>query len=170
MKKTFRDLAKKIKLLILDVDGVLTDGKLLVMENGEVAKSFDIKDGLGIKMLLLNNIEVAIITKNSSQSTKHRMRALGVKYIFCGVEDKIATYTQLKKKLRLKDHEISYVGDDLPDIPVLEKVGLKIAVHDAVPAVLNLADYITQKNAGNSAVREVCEMLLLAQNKQIICP
>ena len=150
----------KIKLLILDVDGVLTDGKLYFSDNGIEIKSFNIKDGLGLKLLLRHGIEVAVISGRKSIATKNRMHELGIKHVYLGIDDKIKTFDHLKKKLLLKNKNIACMGDDLPDTPLMQKVGFSIAVKDAVPKVRALADYITKATGGNGAVRETCELLL----------
>ena len=150
----------KIKLLILDVDGVLTDGKLYYSNAGVETKAFYIRDGLGLKLLLKNKMEVAIISSRKSKATQNRMDDLGIKHVYLGAADKIKPFTQLKKNLRLKNENIAYIGDDLPDIPVMQKVGFSIAVADAAPEVLELADHILKNKGGEGAVREACELLI----------
>lgn len=153
----------KIKLLILDVDGVLTDGKLYFSDNGVETKSFHIQDGVGLKLLLKNKIEIAIISGRKSQATLKRMRELGIKHVYLGIADKSQPFMQLKKKLRLNNEDIAAMGDDLPDLTLMHQVGFKIAVADAAPAVRKIADYITKNMGGNGAVREACELILKNQ-------
>ncbi len=153
---------KNIKLFILDVDGVLTNGKLYFTDDGMEIKSFDIKDGLGLKLLLKYGIEIAVISGRKSIATKNRMSELGIKHVYLGNEDKVKVFNQLKKKLHLKNENIAAIGDDLPDLPLMQQAGFSIAVKDAVPRVRALANYVTKNTGGNGAVREACELLLSA--------
>lgn len=157
--------AKKIKLLICDVDGVLTDGGLYFNDKGEEMKRFNSLDGHGLKMLQSSGIEVAIITARESELTTHRMKNLGIKQIFQGQADKTKALEILKKELNLENEQIAYVGDDVIDLPVMSKIGLSIAVANAHDEVKNYANFITKKTGGNGAVREVCDYLLKAQKK-----
>lgn len=149
-----------IKLLILDVDGVLTDGKLYLADNGIETKTFHVRDGLGLKLLLNNQIEVAIISGRKSQATLNRMQELGVKHLYFNVENKNIPFNELKQLLNLKNENIACVGDDIPDISIMQQVGFSIAVADAVPKVLAIADYTVKSNGGNGAVREACDLIL----------
>ncbi len=150
----------KIKLFILDVDGVLTDGKLYFADNGMEIKSFNIKDGLGLKLLLKQGIEIAVISGRKSPAVQKRMDELGIKHVYLGKNDKIKIFNYLKKKLRLKNENIAAIGDDLPDLPIMQQVGFSIAVKDAVAKVRTLADYVTKAKGGQGAVREACELLI----------
>lgn len=153
--------ALDLKLLILDVDGVLTDGTVYCFDNGVEGKGFNIQDGLGMKQLMRRGIEIAIISGKSSLATHNRLEALGVRHIYLGVgENKDEYYLGLKQKLNLVDRNMVYVGDDLPDLPIMQQVGLSIAVANAVPEVKKIADYVTEHCGGDGAVREVCDMLL----------
>jgi 3-deoxy-D-manno-octulosonate 8-phosphate phosphatase (KDO 8-P phosphatase) len=158
--------AKKIKLLALDVDGVLTDGKIYFADNGSEAKCFFTRDGVGIKLLLKNNIEVAIITGRYSKAVEYRMNDLGVKYVFQGQDNKTEALESLKQTLKLKNEQIAFMGDDLPDVPVMKKVGFSIAVADAHDLAKKVADYITLELGGLGAVREVCDLILKAKKLQ----
>ena len=149
-----------IKLLILDVDGVLTDGKIYISDNGIETKSFNIQDGLGLKLLLENGIDIAVISGRKSNATKIRMRELGIKHAYFGASDKIKIFTSLKKKLCLKNENIASIGDDLPDLPIMQQVGFSIAVANAVPEVRKIADYTTKNKGGDGAVREACTIIL----------
>ena len=153
--------ALNLKLLILDVDGVLTDGTVYYFDNGVEGKGFHVQDGLGMKQLMRRGIEIAIISGKASLATHNRLQALGVKHIYLGVGDNKGEYfLELKQKLKLVDSNIVYVGDDLPDLPIMQQVGLSIAVTNAVPEVKKIADYVTERGGGDGAVREVCDMLL----------
>lgn len=158
------DKAKKIKLAIFDVDGVLTDGKIYFTSNGLEYKAFHSQDGLGIKMLLRSQIEVAIITARHSPLVSIRMDELGVRHVFQGQENKMTAYASLKSALNIQDHEIAYTGDDLNDIAPIRCSGLGIAVANASPFVIQQADWTTSRVGGSGAVREVCELILSAQN------
>ena len=156
---------KPIKLLILDVDGVLTDGKIIYTDSGEEIKRFDAKDGHGLKLLMRSGIGVALLTGRKSKAIVHRARDLGIEHVYQKAIDKSAVYSKILTKSTLLDKNVAFVGDDLVDIPVLKKVGFSAAVPDAVPEVKEIVDYVTSKNGGEGAVREICELLLKAQNK-----
>jgi 3-deoxy-D-manno-octulosonate 8-phosphate phosphatase (KDO 8-P phosphatase) len=156
--------AKKIKLLLLDVDGVLTDGSIFIDDRGYEIKRFDVRDGQGIALLQRAGIHVGFITGRSSNVLRHRARELAVKIVYQGVHDKAATYHRLKQKIRLADDQIAYVGDDIADLPILRKAGLSIAVQDAWRGIKSAVDYVTQARGGHGAIREVSELLLRAQN------
>lgn len=157
---------KKIKLLILDVDGVLSNGLLYIGNNNEETKSFNVKDNYGIRCLLSNNIDIAIITGRKSNIIKYHCKSLGIKYLFQGELHKLNAFNSLLNTLSLSNKElISYIGDDVIDLPVMQKVGLSIAVSDAHPMVKQKSHYITKNIGGKGAVREVCDLILLAQNK-----
>lgn len=157
--------AKKIRLLISDVDGVLTSGQIYFGPAGEVMKAFHIHDGLGIKLLRQAGIEFAIITAKKSAMVQERFEQLGVKYIFQGYENKFPIVQQLTETLKISLQEIAYVGDDLPDLLSIKQVGLGIAVPNAVAFVKENADYQTKCKGGKGAIREVCELILSAQEK-----
>ena len=156
--------AKQIKLVIFDVDGVLTDGSLYFSEQGMAFKAFQVHDGVGIKLLLENKIEVAVITQHDSPIVTHRMETLGIQYIYVGETPKLTSYENLLKKINLKDEQVAYVGDDFPDLPVLRRAGLSIIVANASPQLLPYVDWQTQKSGGQGAAREVCDLILQAQN------
>jgi len=155
--------ASRIRLLIFDVDGVLTDGSLFIGDDGQEYKAFNSRDGHGIKMLLGYDIEVAIITGRTSQVVEHRMQNLGITRIYQGQLDKMKAYKDLSGKLDIPDQEIAYVGDDLVDLPVMRRVGLAIAVHDAHPLVRKHSHWQTPSPGGRGAARDVCEMLMEAK-------
>jgi 3-deoxy-D-manno-octulosonate 8-phosphate phosphatase (KDO 8-P phosphatase) len=156
--------AKKIKLLLLDVDGVLTDGGIFIDDRGDEIKRFNVRDGQGITLLQRAGIQVGFITGRSSNVVRHRARELAVKIVCQGVQDKVATYDSLKRKTRLADEQIAYIGDDIADLPILRKAGLSVAVRDAWTGVKSTVDYVTRAGGGQGAIREVSELLLRAQN------
>ncbi len=155
--------AKIIKLLVLDVDGVLTDGKLYFTPQGETMKVFNSLDGHGIKMLRTTGIEVAIITGRITEALDQRVTNLGIKYYYRGREDKINALNELLEILPLKDTEIAHLGDDLPDLPVIRRVGLGMAVANAYDFVKQNADWCTRASGGDGAVREACDFIMEAQ-------
>jgi 3-deoxy-D-manno-octulosonate 8-phosphate phosphatase (KDO 8-P phosphatase) len=163
------NLAKSIKLLLIDVDGVLSDGKLYFANSGEELKSFNIKDGLGIKLLQRNGIEVGIITGRSSKIVSKRAKDLGINIIIQGREDKLAALNEIleddKKNINYLMQEIAFLGDDLPDVSIIRQVGLGVAVGDAHEFVVKNSNWQTMSNGGCGAVRELAELILGAQNK-----
>lgn len=152
--------AAKIKLLICDVDGVFSDGRIYLGNQGEELKAFHTKDGFGIKAILKQGIKVAVITGRQSEIVENRMQALGVPYIFQGQEDKLTAYQALLAKLNLTAQEAAYIGDDVVDLPVIKDCGLGVAVNDAHPLVLQDADLITHTKGGFGEVREICDLFL----------
>lgn len=156
--------AKKIKLLILDVDGVLTTGALYYGSQGFEMKGFHIHDGLGIKLLQKTGVTVAIISGKRSEAVERRVDELQIKHVYLGHENKIPCYEELRKKLNVEDHEIAYMGDDLPDLPLLKRVGLAITVPITPKIIAQSVDFITEKKGGKGAVREVCEFIMQAQD------
>jgi 3-deoxy-D-manno-octulosonate 8-phosphate phosphatase (KDO 8-P phosphatase) len=150
----------QVKLLVLDVDGVLTDGGLYYSDSGEELKKFNVKDGMGIKLLLQAGIQIGIITASASTATLHRARKLGIPHVFLGVEDKLTTLQKLCQQLQLNLSEVAYVGDDINDLPIMEVVGCPLTVADAMPSNQSQAIYVTQQAGGRGAVREICERLL----------
>lgn len=158
-----RDKLKRIKLLLLDVDGVLTDGSIIYNDSGAETKVFNVKDGLGIKMLMKAGIQVGIVTGRTSKALYHRCNNLGISLIFDGVRDKPSVLELISERTGLPAEDIAFVGDDLIDLPLLKQVGLSIAVADAHETVIENVDMVTSKKGGAGAVREVCEAILKAQ-------
>ena len=157
------DRAKHIKLLVLDVDGVLTDGRLFFDNDGVEYKSFHSRDGLGIRLLWQSGVEVAVISGRQSKSVAARMKMLGIEYVFQGYKDKRLALKELSRKTGVLPANMAYVGADLIDLPVMSQVGLAIAVSDANFAVKDYAHWCTGLPGGQGAVREVCDMLMQAQ-------
>lgn len=154
---------KKIKLLALDVDGVLTDGSIYISPAGEVFKGFNAKDGMAISCALRNNLQIAVITGRQSPIVERRCEELGIKLLMQGVKDKRMALEQLAKDLGLAKNEIAYMGDDLNDIPAFLVAGLSIAPADAAIEVLAMADIFTKAKGGRGAVREAITIILTAQ-------
>ena len=160
-----RQRARKIRLLLLDLDGVLTDGGIIIDGVGDEFKRFDVRDGHGIRLLQSAGIRLGIISGRSAKAARYRARDLDVELFFQGVADKLAVYEKIKRMTRLKDAEIAYVGDDMVDLPVLRRVGLAVAVSDGWPDLKRYAHYTTRLQGGRGAVREVIELLLKSQKK-----
>ncbi|HPD60334.1 MAG TPA: HAD-IIIA family hydrolase [Thermodesulfobacteriota bacterium] len=169
MKATWHEKAKKIRLLVLDVDGVLTDGAIIYSDNGGESKSFNVKDGLGIKMLTQEGIKVAIISGRNSRAVEYRAKDLGIQEVYQGIKDKVAVFDEILKKNKINPEEIGFMGDDLIDLPLLYRVGFAIGVSDAAREIKNAVDYVTKLPGGKGAVREVCELILKSQKKWKRC-
>ena len=161
--KDILEKAAKIKLLVFDVDGVLTDGSLIVGDDGQEYKAFFSKDGLGIKMLLQTGVEVAVITARTSNVVIHRMQSLGIKHIYQGQLEKLPAFKQILKELNLSAEQAAYVGDDVIDLPVMLNAGLAITVQDAHPLAKQHAHWQTPQCGGRGAARDVCELIMHAQ-------
>ena len=155
--------AKPLKLMIFDVDGVMTDGTLYFSARGEELKAFNIQDGLGIKLLRQSGVEVAIVSGRSSRAVALRAANLGIAHVFQGVEDKRAAYATLQKRLRVSDAQAGCMGDDLPDLPLMIRCGFAASVPAAPKSVRGRAHYVSRAQGGRGAVREVCELILRAQ-------
>jgi 3-deoxy-D-manno-octulosonate 8-phosphate phosphatase (KDO 8-P phosphatase) len=158
--------AIKIRLFLLDVDGVMTDGRITLNREGvEETKSFDVKDGLGLQMLISGGVEVVVITGRRSRVVETRAKDLGVNEVYQDVVDKGAVCRQLINEKGFKRHEVCCMGDDLPDLAMFAEAGLCIAVADAVKEVREASDFVTRSKGGTGAVRETCELLLKCQGK-----
>lgn len=157
--------ARNIKLLICDVDGVLSNGQVIMGNNGEEFKTFNIKDGFGIKCLQKAGIAVAIITGRNSKIVEKRCQELGIEHYYQGQTNKQQAFDALCKDLSVKAEEICHIGDDLPDLPLLIQVGLGVTVADGHWLMQQHADWVTQNNGGFGAVREVCDLILESQHK-----
>ena len=157
------DKARQIKLVIFDVDGVLTDGSLFIGDDGQEYKAFHSKDGLGIKLLQASGVEIGIITARTSKVVEHRMHSLNIKHVYQGCLDKAKAFADLIGKLNLSHDEVAYVGDDVIDLPVMRQAGLAIAVQDAHPLAKQHSHWQTPHNGGRGAARDVCELIMEAQ-------
>ena len=156
--------ASQIRLLIVDVDGVLTDGGLQFDNHGQEYKTFNSLDGHGIRMLLDSGIEVAVITGRKSNIVDQRMADLGVRHVYQGYRDKLPAFDKLLADTELDAVQVAYVGDDLPDLPVMSRVGLAVAVKNAHPFVKQHCDLVTSASGGNGALREISDFILRSQS------
>ncbi|KAA0014232.1 HAD hydrolase family protein [Billgrantia pellis] len=157
------DPLRRIRLLALDVDGVMTDGRLYFQADGVEIKAFHTQDGLGIKLLLRAGLQVALLTGRESPMVSHRAAALGIDHVFQRCEDKLATLRELCSRQGLSLDQVAYCGDDLPDLAPMQRAGVGITVPGAPAYIRALADHVTERSGGHGAVREICDMLLEAQ-------
>jgi 3-deoxy-D-manno-octulosonate 8-phosphate phosphatase (KDO 8-P phosphatase) len=157
------DKLKDIKVLILDVDGVLTNGSIIYNDNGVETKIFNVKDGLGIRLLMDAGFDLCIVTGRLSKALDNRCKNLGIDLVFDNVRDKASVFERILDQTGRSASEVAFIGDDLPDLPLMKNVGLAIAVADAHKVVLDAADMVTSAKGGCGAVREVSELLLKAQ-------
>jgi 3-deoxy-D-manno-octulosonate 8-phosphate phosphatase (KDO 8-P phosphatase) len=155
-----RERLEKIKLLLLDVDGVMTDGRIFFDNNGVETKAFDVRDGHGLKLLQRAGLRVGIITGRQSKVVDIRAQELGIEILFQGVKDKIGPYEEVLRSLAIREEEVAYVGDDIVDLPVLRRVGFAATVADGAEDLKPLVHYVTHACGGRGAVREICELIL----------
>ena len=155
----------KIKLLLLDVDGVMTDGRIIYDNQGNELKAFDVKDGHGLKMLQRAGIKIGIITGRQSEVVAKRAAELGIDILYQKALTKLGPYREILAEQGLSDEQVAYVGDDVVDLPILRRVGFSATVADAVADVLPLVDYVTERTGGRGAVREICDLLLKASGQ-----
>lgn len=159
----FAERCEKVRALVLDVDGVMTDGKLTFLPDNQEAKTFHVRDGLGIQLVLAAGLHVAVISGRESDLVARRCSELGVSLLLQGIHDKVAAVERIRAHLDVTLDAMAYVGDDLPDLPAFHRVGLAFAVADAAPEVRQAAHLVLRTNGGHGAVREACERLLKAQ-------
>jgi len=152
-----------IRMMIFDVDGVLTDGRVIYLDDGSEIKEFDAQDGHGIKLLQRAGIEVALITGRACRAVEQRAIGLGIARVYQGAKIKVEAYEQLLSDTGLKEHETGFMGDDLIDIPLMRRAGFSVAVPNGAPHIFQYAHYITRASGGRGAAREVCEMILQVQ-------
>ncbi len=157
--------AKKIKLLILDVDGVLTDGRIIYDDFGNELKFFNVRDGLGLSLLYRAGIKTIIITARKSKSVLRRAKECHIDKVYQNSLKKIEVYKGILKRLKLKDEEVAFIGDDIPDLAILKRAGLAVTVPDAAPEVKNICHLICAKSGGQGAVRELVEIILKSQGR-----
>ncbi len=160
-----RKKAEQITFLLLDVDGILTDGKIIIDGQGNEFKSFHIHDGHGIYLLKNAGIDVGIISGRTAKAVEYRARELDIKEVHQDAKDKIRVYETIKAKYRLADNQVAFMGDDLIDIPLLERVGFSATAADAVKPVRDAVDMITEKKGGEGAVREVIDFILMTKSR-----
>lgn len=155
--------AKKIRLLAFDVDGVLTDGRIYISDKGEECKAYNIRDGLGMKLLQECGIKLALISGRTSRSVEARAQDIGIALLYQGVDDKVAVLEALMQELDLRAEQCGFMGDDLVDLPAMRRAGFSLSVADAPAFVRERAHYVTRSTGGHGAVREACEFIMQAQ-------
>lgn len=165
MDESIEQKTKKIKLLLLDVDGVLTDGRIIYDSTGRDSKFFDVHDGLGVYMLKRAGIPTVLITAKASRAIKPRARDMRVAEVFADISPKSSIFEMILKKYKVNPEEVCFVGDDLVDLCLMNKVGFAVAVFNAAPEIKNVAHYVTQREGGRGAVREISELILKSQGK-----
>jgi 3-deoxy-D-manno-octulosonate 8-phosphate phosphatase (KDO 8-P phosphatase) len=165
MSRDIVEKAKRVKLLITDIDGVMTDGRIVYSIYGDELKFFDVTDGFGISLLKRVGIKTIIITAKKSKIVKMRGRDLKVARVYAGFIDKRIPFNDLLKRFNMQPEEVCFIGDDLIDLPVLKRVGFAISVPNAIEEVKAVAHYITSKSGGRGAVREICDLILKSQDK-----
>lgn len=159
------DRAKKIKLLMLDVDGVLTDGRIIYDNFGDELKCFNVHDGMGFSLLRNAGIETIIVTSKKSKIVSRRAKEMGVSRVFQSAVEKVRVYEKVLKRCRLKHEEVCYIGDDITDVPILKRVGLAVAVANGTDEVKTTAHYVTKREGGKGAAREIIDLILRSQSK-----
>lgn len=155
--------AAQIQMVVFDVDGVLTDGRLFIGDDGQEYKAFNSKDGHGMRMLLDSGVDIGIITGRTSEVVRIRMESLSVRHVYQGRREKIPAYEELKAATGITDEHIAFVGDDVVDLPVMQRSGFAVAVQDAHDLVKQHAHWITPSRGGRGAARDVCELIMSAQ-------
>ncbi|MBI4816879.1 MAG: HAD hydrolase family protein [Deltaproteobacteria bacterium] len=160
--------AQKIRVLVLDIDGVLTDGRLIFLPGGGEARTFHVRDGLGTQLLVAAGIPVAAISGRASDTVTRRAAEIGISPLFQGVDDKVKAFEQVLKQFDTTEDAVAYIGDDLPDLPLIERAGLGMAVADAALELRQKARHVLRAAGGQGAVREACELILRAKGKWIV--
>jgi 3-deoxy-D-manno-octulosonate 8-phosphate phosphatase (KDO 8-P phosphatase) len=160
----YKQLLNNVKAFIFDVDGVLTDGKLHISEKGELLRRMNVKDGYALKHTLNKGYKVCIISGGNNPAVKTRLQGLGITNVYLGIHDKIVSLKEFSEAYNIPFENMCYMGDDIPDLPVLEVVGLATCPQNAVPEVKAVSDYISHRNGGDACVRDVIEQVLKVQN------
>ena len=165
MSQSLIEKIQMIKVLVMDVDGILTDGRIIVDSHGKEIKNFDVQDGFGIVYFRKAGYKTALISARSAEAVSARAKDLGIDKVYQDASPKLNAYLKLLTDFNVTEEEICYIGDDLPDLAVLKRAGLAVTVPNAVEEIKKVADYITKKNGGAGAVRETIEVILKTQNK-----
>lgn len=165
MELSYKQLLHEITTFIFDVDGVLTNGMLTIMPDGELVRHMNVKDGFAMKIAMNKGFRICIISGGTNQAVKGRLSALGIKDVFLGAHDKMIQYQEIIEKYNLNPENIVYMGDDIPDIPVMKKIGMPCCPNDAVPEVQKVAKYISNIKGGEGCVRDIIEQVLKVQDK-----
>ena len=158
------EAASHIKMLVLDVDGILTDGRIVYTSKGEQIQAFHVHDGFGLKLLMKSDIKVVLLSARGGRALEKRAKELGIRDLYQDRSDKLMIYEQIKHRFGLEDKQVAFMGDDWMDLPILTRVGLSATVPDCVEAVKERVHYITSREGGRGAVREVCELILRSKD------
>ncbi len=161
--ETLQSRILPLKMMIFDVDGVLTDGRIIIHDDGSEMKEFDVQDGHGVKLLQRTGIEVALITGRYCKAVEHRARSLGISRVYQDMKIKVEAYELILAETGLSDEQVGYMGDDLIDVPIMRRAGFSCAVPNAVSHVFPYAHYVTKAGGGRGACREICELIMLVQ-------
>lgn len=165
LSNELREKIKAVRLLVMDVDGVMTDGRIIMDDEGREVKHFNVRDGHGIKMLMRHGVEVVVLTGRKSSVVEHRARDLGIKEVYQAAFNKLEVCDDILRSKGVHYHQVAFIGDDIVDVPLLKRVGFSVAVADAIEYVKEVVDYVTVMRGGHGAVREVCELILMEQGK-----
>jgi len=165
MEKSYKEIMPQITTFILDVDGVLTNGIVTIFPDGEMVRNMNIKDGYALKTAVLAGYNVCIISGGTNEAVRKRFKGLGITDVYLGAHNKLEQFEEYTNLHNLKPENILYMGDDIPDYPVMKKVGLPCCPKDAAPEIQNISKYISQKKGGNGCVRDVIEQVLKVQGK-----
>lgn len=166
--KSYKEYLEHITTFILDIDGVLTNGNVIVMTNGDLVRTMNIKDGYALKTALNQGYHICVISGGSNEGVRFRLNGLGVKDVFLGVQDKISCLDDYMKTNNIKSENVLYMGDDIPDFEVMQKVGLPCCPQDAVPEIKAISKYVSHKKGGKGAVRDVIQQVMKVQGKWAI--
>ena len=166
--KSYKEYLEHITTFILDIDGVLTNGNVIVMTNGDLVRTMNIKDGYALKTALNQGYHICVISGGSNEGVRFRLNGLGVKDVFLGVQDKISCLDDYLKTNNIKSENVLYMGDDIPDFEVMQKVGLPCCPQDAVPEIKAISKYVSHKKGGKGAVRDVIQQVMKVQGKWAI--
>lgn len=165
MEKSYKQELNNITTVILDVDGVLTNGFVTITTDGQLLRQMNIKDGYAMKTAVDNGLRICIISGGKNEGVKSRLQNLGIQDVYLGIHDKIEKYQEIKDGYQLNDSEIAYMGDDIPDYPIMNLVGLPCCPGDAAPEIRSISKYISPKNGGEGCVRDILEQILKVQGK-----
>ena len=163
--KNYRQLLSNIKIMIFDYDGVLNDGRVLLIKDDEPVRTIHVKDGYALQHAIKQGLEIIIISGGRSENVRTRLERIGIKHIYLGVQNKLTLFQELQQKLNFNLNEILYMGDDIPDYPVMKEVALPVCPADAAEEIKNISQYISSKKGGEGCVRDIIEQVLKVQNK-----
>ena len=165
--KNYKTLLNNVRAFVFDVDGVMTNGKVIITSEGEMYREMDTRDGFALKYALLKGFKIGIISGGTNEGVKKRLELLGVNKVYLGIHEKDIAFDDFVGTFNIKPYQVLYMGDDVPDIPVMEKVGVSTCPQDAVPDVKRVVDYVSHKKGGYGCVREIVEQVMRVQDKWV---